>query len=320
LGREIRELVASSGSELDLRLVAGEPEKAGTLTSAGDEPALMLGLDADSCSGVGIMLLAGSEASSRKALEFWDREPGKAVIDVTYVAEKRPEARLRAPLVEPETAIAGAAVQVIAHPAAIALALFFRRLHSRFPTRRSVVQVFAPASEHGNAGVEELQQQGISLFSFKSMPKAVFDAQLGFNLLARYGEQAPTPLEQTEARIERHLASLLALPGEGFGVPLPSLRVIQASVFHGYNFSVWAEFEQNPGVAALESALASEWIDVRETGTEPPTSLSQAGERGIAVGAVAKDRNNPSAAWFWVVADNLRLSADNALEAARRIV
>ncbi len=45
-------------------------------------------------------------------------------------------------------------------------------------------------------GVEELQQQTVSLLSFKSLPKAVFDNQLSFNLLARYGEEAPRPLER----------------------------------------------------------------------------------------------------------------------------
>ena len=34
-----------------------------------------------------------------------------------------------------------------------------------------------------------------------------------------------------EARIERHLASLLALTGQA---PMPSLRLIQAPVFHGH--------------------------------------------------------------------------------------
>ena len=34
-----------------------------------------------------------------------------------------------------------------------------------------MIQIFAPASEHGTAGVEELQQQTVSLLSFKSLPQ-----------------------------------------------------------------------------------------------------------------------------------------------------
>jgi aspartate-semialdehyde dehydrogenase len=214
----------------------------------------------------------------------------------------------------------GAGLYVIAHPAAIALALFLRRLQAYEPLRRVVVQVMAPASEHGTKGVEELQQQTVSLLSFKSLPQAVFDTQAGFNLLARYGAGAPVPLEDTGQRIERHLATLLAVPGEGEGAPMPSLRLLQAPVFHGYSFSVWVEFESNPGVEAVEQALASPLIEIRGEDFEPPTNVSQAGQTGIAVGAIEPDRNDAEACWFWVVADNIRLPADNAVELARRLV
>src|SRR5262249_44875286 len=154
-------------------------------------------------------------------------------------------ARLRAPSVEvPDVDEDRGEVHVIAHPAAIAIAMFLRRLHRNDPVDRAVIQVFAPASEHGTKGVEELQQQTVRLLSFKALPKAVFDSQLGFSLLARYGSEAPVALEESEMRIERHLASLLALEGEGEGAPMPSLRLIQTPVFHGYTFSAWVEFAE----------------------------------------------------------------------------
>jgi aspartate-semialdehyde dehydrogenase len=37
------------------------------------------------------------------------------------------------------------------------------------------------------------------------------------------------------------------------------------------------------------------------------------------VGAIALDRNNPEACWFWLVADNLRLTAENAVALARQL-
>jgi aspartate-semialdehyde dehydrogenase len=319
LGREIRDVAATSEPGIDLRLIAAEEGRVGTLTVVGDEPALAGGLDAGSLAGMDAVLLAGSEAASRKALELADLEPGPAIVDLTYAAEERPDARLRAPAVESQSGDAGG-VQVIAHPAAIALALFLRRLQMHDPMRRAVIQIFVPASEHGMKGIEELQQQTVSLLSFKSLPKAVFDAQLGFSLLARYGEEAPAPLERVEIGIERHLATLLELPGEGAGAPMPSLRLIQAPVFHGYSVSAWVEFEENPGIDALESGLACEWIDVRGAEFEPPTNVGQAGQGGIAVGAIAEDRNQPGACWFWVVADNLRLVAENAVAVVRQLI
>jgi aspartate-semialdehyde dehydrogenase len=212
------------------------------------------------------------------------------------------------------------AVHVIAHPAAIAIALFLRRLHAQDEIRRAIIQVFAPASERGANAVEELQEQTVNLLSFKTLPRAVFDTQLGFNLLARYGEEAPVALEESELRIERHLATLLDLPGEGEGAPMPSLRLIQAPVFHGYSISAWVEFESNPGIEALESSLSSPSIDVRSGEFEPPTNVGQAGQGGIAVGAIAADRNAADACWFWIVADNVRLMAENAVAVAQQIL
>ena len=325
LGREVRDVVATMAPELDLRLIAAEEEELGILTRVGDEPAVVGGLDAASLAGARAVILAGSAESSLKALDLASAEDIGAVIDLTFAAEERPEARLRAPLVE---SLAGegshrrgdGGIHVMAHPAAIALALFLRRLQANDPIRRSVVQILAPASEHGAAGVEELQQQTVSLLSFKSLPRAVFDAQLAFNLLARKGDEAPVALEDAELRIERHLATLLDLPGPGEGAPMCSLRVIQAPVFHGYSFSAWVEYTNTPDMEALESSLSIDSIEVRGGDFEPPTNVGHAGQSGIAVGAITPDRNHPEAAWLWFVADNVRLAAENAVAVARQLV
>ena len=318
LGREIRDIATTSTPELDLRLIAADQEKPGTLTRYGDEPAVVEEFAPENLTGAGVLFLAGSPESSRKALELSDGSA--AIVDLTYTTEERPDARLRAPSVETEAEPEPGAVHVIAHPAAIALALFLRRLQAQDPIRRAVVQILAPASEHGAAGVEELQNQTVSLLSFKKLPHAVFDTQLGFTLLARYGEQAPASLEDSELRIERHLATLLALPGDGADPPMPSLRLIQAPVFHGYSFSVWVQFESNPGIEVLESSLLAGAVEVRGMEVEPPNNVGQAGQSGIAVGAIAPDRNDPEACWFWLVADNLRLMAENAVAVARELV
>lgn len=319
LGREIRDIVATSSPGFDLRLIAADDEEPGRLTRVGDELAAVVALNAVNLADAGAILLAGSRDFSRKALPL----AASPVIDLTFVTEERPEARLRAPIIEEEAQQApdtAGNIHLIAHPAAIALALFLRRLQAHDSIRSSVIQIFAPASEHGMPGVEELQQQTVSLLSFKDMPRAVFDTQLSFNLLAKYGEEAPHSLEDAELRIERHLATLLALPGDGEGAPMPSLRLIQAPVFHGYSFSAWVEFDGNPGVEAIESGLSAPHIEVRSAEFEPPTNVGQAGQSGITVGAITADRNNPEACWFWIVTDNFRLAAENAVAVARQIL
>ena len=319
LGREVRDVAATSRPGFTLRLIAAGEEEPNRLTRQGDEAAIVSELTVDNLAGAGAIVLAGPAESSHRALELCGGTP---VIDLTGALEDRADARLRAPAVESdaEPEMGAGEVHVVAHPAAIALALFLRRLHADFPIRRAVVEVLLPASERGAAGVEELQQQTVNLLSFKSLPKAVFDAQIGFNLLARYGEEAPVSLEDTELRIERHLATLLALAGDGEGAPLPSLRAVQAPVFHGCSISAWVEFESSPGIDVLEETLATGLIEVRGQDVEAPTNVGCAGQSGIAVGAITPDRNNAEACWFWLVSDNLRLAAENAVALARQLV
>src|SRR5258708_23263343 len=45
--------------------------------------------------------------------------------------------------------------------------------------------------------------------------------------------------------------------------PIPSIRLIQAPVFHGHSISLWVEFEENPGASEIERVLSSDLIDVR---------------------------------------------------------
>ena len=311
MGREVRDLVAEGGLPVDLKLITEDAEKAGLLTEQGGEPAVIWGLQEQALRDAQVVFLAGSGESTQKVLEL--RADAPVLIDLTHAAEDHPRSFIRAPFVEaagfrgPEDAL-----QSIAHPGAIAIAMVLRQLHAQFAIKRSVIHVFEPASERGTPGVEELQQQTVSLLSFKGMPKKIFDHQLSFNMLAQYGEDAPVSLESAELRIERHLATLLSR-GAAAPAPMPSLRLIQAPVFHGYSLSFWVEFENNPGAEALETALASERIDVRQADLEPPTSAGMAGQNGIAAGAVAMDRNVPQACWLWLAADNLRLAAENAV-------
>jgi aspartate-semialdehyde dehydrogenase len=315
LGRELRDVLGQSNLGFDVRLIAAPDEEVGKITESGGEPAVLLKLQRDAFEGAGVVLLACSPATAREVAALKLPAP---TVDLTYGLEEAPSARLRAPMIEPyDFRVAPDAAQIVAHPAAIALAVLLGRIHPAFPIARSIVHVFEPASERGLPGIEEMQQQAVNLLSFKPLPKQVFDTQVSYTMLARWGEEAPVALEDVEARIERHLASLLANSG---GAPVPSLRLIQASVFHGYTFSIWMEFETNPGVAALEQILNQPPIDLRGAGMEPPNNVGAAGQDGVAVGAIEADRNNARAVWLWMAADNLRLAAENALAVVKEVL
>jgi aspartate-semialdehyde dehydrogenase len=315
LGREIREVFSESSIGAQMRLVAEEGEAAGTLTDLDGAAAFLERFDPAEMEDAAVIVLAGSPESYRKMA---DQGVSGVIVDLTYAAEDAPGARIRAPLVEEdgnEPDLSGP--RVIAHPAAIAIRLLLGRLHRAYPIARSVIHVFAPASERGTPGVEELQQQTVALLSLHQLPKKVFDAQLSFNMLAQLGEEAAHPLLETEERIERHLATLLDRPE---APPMPSLKLVQAPVFHGYSFSLWVEFEESPTAPEIEDALGGESIEVRSESEEPPTNAGVAGQSGISVGVIAPDRNEANAMWIWMVADNLRLAAENAAMVVKEIL
>jgi aspartate-semialdehyde dehydrogenase len=315
LGREIRDVFGETALGQQLHLVAAETEEAGTLTEIAGSAAFLSKLEPEEVEDAAVLILAGSSESSKEAI---DANPSGVVIDLTYATENDPQARVRAPMVEDEEYESDhTGPQVVAHPAAIAIAAILRRLHTAWPIQRAIVQIFEPASERGTPGIEELQQQAVSLLSLKPLPQKVYGTQLSFAMLSQYGTAAPLPLHEIEERIERHLASLLERMD---GVPMPSLRLIQAPVFHGYSFSFWIEFEDSVTASDLEETMNSEPLDVRTADFEPPNNVGVAGQNGIAVGAIAPDRNSGNAFWLWAATDNLRLSAENAALIAGEIV
>jgi len=313
VAREIRELLGESKPAPRVELISAVVDNATMLAKDEDEPVVMSPLSAESLAGSRAAFLAGSPASSRRAVKM-NPSDGPVLIDLTGALEDQPSARLRAPSAEAARPEASA-IQVIAHPAAIALAKLLSELARVGTIRRAIVHVFEPASERGQRGLDELQQQTVATLSFQKLKTDVYDAQASFNLLARYGEEASEPLDSIEQRLERHLASLLAAYPS---IPMPSLRLIQAPVFHGHSFSIWIEFDENPGVESITRHLNAAGIDVRPD--DPPTNAGIAGVSGLAVGAIAQDHNQSRACWLWMVADNLRLAAENAVAVAKELL
>jgi len=321
LGREVVDVLGSANLPAHVKVVSTveqEESRRKILKEREGEAVFLPALRPGELAGSRVVLLAGTAESPAKVVEAAQAEANPPVlVDLTGALEDYPAARLRAPMVETAPQPPAAPIYVIAHPAATALALFLKQLATAGHIRRVVALVFEPASERGKKGLDELQQQTVGLLSFQKLQTRVFDTQVSFNMLPRYGADAVTSLADVEAAVERHLATLLASDPR---IPMPSLRVVHAPVFHGYSFSVWVEFENRPAAAALGGALAAARIEVRGDEEEPPSNVGAAGQSGITVGGIAPDPNDPRACWFWIVADNLRIATENAVEVAREIL
>jgi len=300
LGADVRDLLRERFPHVRVKLAGSQEEDTAILTEVGGEAVVLTGLDEEALAAADLVIFAGSADSARRAHQLLQQaEAEPALIDLSFGLEDRPEARLRAPFAEPPSGLAPARLQIVAHPAAILTATIVRALESISPVARTVVHLLVPASEFGRPGVDELQRQTMQLLSFQPLPQTIFGAQLSFNLMAG-------SLHETEQRVERHVATLLSA---GSPILLPSFRLTQAGVMHGYSAQIWVEFHDK--VEALGRALQDEGLDVWPDA--PPTAVGVAGQSGIALGAIEPDRNNRRAFWIWAVADNYRLSAENAM-------
>ncbi len=302
LGKEIHEL---AGDRYRLRVLGGEEEDIAVIAQIEDETTVLERLDKKSLADADLVILTAASAAICKQAIKWAPK-GVPVIDAKGLLDETPGARLYRPDGEKSKLL------VIPTSAAQVLADCLLTLQSVQAVGRSVVNILEPASEWGQAGVAELQGQAISLLSFKPVLGKIFDAQVAFNLLSAYGEEATVSLQEKEARIERHLASLLAARN---GPQLPSIRLTSAPVFHGSSMSLWVEFEAAPNREKVEVALAKAGVDLRDASLEPPHNVGIAQQNGYAAGSIRVDRNNPKALWLWLVADNVRIVASAAVAA-----
>jgi aspartate-semialdehyde dehydrogenase len=192
----------------------------------------------------------------------------------------------------------------------VTLALLLLRARKAGPVRSSVATIFEPVSEQGRRGMDELHEQTVSLLSFQSLPTEVFDSQVAFNMVDRYGRSSSRKLEAAERRIGHHLRKLL-----GDKIPLPAMMLSQAPVFHAHTFSIYLETE--PGVSAekLVAALGGEHVQMAHGPDDPPSNVNVAGKDEI-MAAVRRDQAHENGFWIWAAVDNLRLAALTATDCA----
>jgi aspartate-semialdehyde dehydrogenase len=313
-GKELKEVLEErSFPAVDIRLL-DDDESLGQLERVQDEVAIVQPVTAEQLKNVDFTFFASEHNFTRTHWKM-ARSAGSAIVDLSYGLEKEASVPVRAPWIEREL---GQQAQLnldsnavmIAHPAALTLALLLLRARKAGPIRRAVATVFEPVSEQGRRGMDELHEQTVNLLSFQQMPTAVFDSQVAFNMIGRYGPAAAQSLEAIERRISGHLAALL-----GGHAPLPALMLLEAPVFHAHTFSVYIELEQNIPASDFAKALKGEHVQIATAPDDAPSNVNVAGKDEVLV-AVRRDPAHENGIWIWAAVDNLRLAAITAVDCA----
>ena len=317
-GRELKEVLSDRNfPSTDIRLLDDE-ESLGQLQAVGEEPTFIQSVLPEHLENVDFTFFASDESYTRDTWKL-ARTAGSDIIDLSYALERESGVLLRAPWVERELGAPAKidfndAPVVVAHPAAVVLGLLLLRAQKAGNIARSIVTVLEPASEHGRRGMDELHEQTVNLLSFQQLPKGVFDAQVAFNIVDRYGEHATPALATVEERIQRHFRSIV----QG-RVLVPSLMLLQAPIFHGHAFSLYLELESAAQNEELVAAVSGEHVDVLQGAEESPSNVNAAGQEQIQV-FVRRDAQNPRGFWLFAATDNLRVAALSAVECAESMI
>ena len=313
-GKELKDVLEERNfPAMEIKLL-DDDESLGQLERVQDEVALVQPVGRDELAQMDFTFFASEEDFTRKKWKL-AREAGSAIVDMSYALENEPNVPICAPWVERELGrhtqftLESSSI-VTAHPAAVVLALLLLRARKAGEVRTSVASVFEPVSEQGRRGMDELHEQTVNLLSFQQMPTGVFDSQVAFNMLDRYGRSSARPLHNTERRIGNHLRRLL-----GEHAPMPALALLQAPVFHAHTFSIYLELARNVSVGDFARSLAGEHVQIAQAPEDSPSNVNVAGKDEIQV-AVHRDSVHENGFWLWAAVDNLRLAALTAADCA----
>jgi aspartate-semialdehyde dehydrogenase len=322
-GKQLNEALAESSFASAEFLLMDDQEALGQLEAVGDEMTFIQPITPDSLERIDFTFFCGSAELSRRHWQAAQRA-GSSIVDLSAGLEGQAGVLVCAPWLQEamgETAVASAPnlhtpAIVSAHPAALVLALLLERLQRAGAIRQVSVTVLEPASEYGKPALDELHQQTVSLLSFQSIPTQLYDVQVAFNTVAAFGENAKISLAESEARVRRHYALL-----SGGRLPQLSLQLIHAPVFHGHTFSISVEYERQVTLEQIEATLSAPHMEVVLGDADAPGNLNSIGDEDIAV-RVRFDEEGLAQSrrvWLWASADNLELSALNAVECAQEL-
>jgi aspartate-semialdehyde dehydrogenase len=316
LGAELKSLLEESRfAASDFRLV-DEETVAGMLTEAGGEPAVIQPVEEDSFSRAWIVFFAGSSEFTGRNLDLAGRS-GARIVDLS--GESAGHADTQTWLSKPNDPV-GASLQkdsklfaVPSAPAEIIARLAFALASFKLASLTAVA--FQPISASaGKSGIEELEAQTGQLLSFHPLGKEVFDAQVAFTMLDRFGQASRHNLQLSLEILRKEIQSLLPKDAHA-----PAVQLLHAPVYYGTTVTVCASVNPSADASAITKSCAAAGFSVT-TATAAPSNISPAGETALQLAQPQPDPANPGTWWFWAAADNLRLPAANAVKLAEKLL
>jgi aspartate-semialdehyde dehydrogenase len=314
LGIELKSLLEEGRfAASDLRLV-DEESAAGQLTETGGEPALIQTVEEDSFSKAWVVFFTGSRTFTRSNLAL--AKSGSArIIDLSGELAGSPGVQTWLPKFPGQPAKPGGELFAVPSAHAEIVGRLAAAL-ADLPLVALSATAFQPVSDAGKPAIEELESQTGQLLSFQPLGKSVFDSQIAFNLLDRFGASSPHNLAGSTERVRKEVQALCAAS------PVrPAVQVLHAPVFYGAGVSAGVTLKPGSTTSASELVrrlAAAGFIVTAEDAA--PSNVSVAGEAAPYIAPSHADLPGTHTWWFWAAADNLRVPATNAVKLAENFL
>jgi len=286
LGKELREALGRRpGLGLEARLLSADEEEIGTVTEAAGAATFVDRFDPDLLGDEAVVFFCGEIQSDRPLLAAMPPGPLSVLLSRgagtgdgrVEVAGEGIDTPTSGPVVSPHAAVVG-------------LVHLLRALAPLHP-REALVTAIQPASQYGQAGIEELFGETRGILAFSGARKhPVFGRQLAFNLL-------PAPEEEGETLGGQVAAAL------GTGAPDCRVRLLQGSAFHGVALSVELGFAKPVVVRDVSGLLAADPAVETVRASKRLGPIDASASEKILVGDVRAEADGR--VWIWAVLDNL---------------
>ena len=294
LGVEIKDQLAASGVPRDAVTLFDLKEVAGVLTEYGDEARVFAETVSENLLTHSLICFCSDGKTATESLDAI-LASGKVGIDCTQAWSDDPRAFAWIPGVSAPPARNDQRAIVIPSAACLMLGTTLAAL-GKLGEQVSVT-IFLPASDLGEAGLQELSQQSIAVLNLEEVDTAIFGRQLAFDLWPTAGLR-----DETQKVLVNELGKL--------GFVAPPIQIVRAPVFHGLAMSLYV-----PDVDASEVSTALFDANVvvgNEDGVQIDSPLLVTGTPGLHAISVRPDHHG---AWVWLTIDNFHARAAAAVEA-----
>lgn len=307
MGKELREMIESSAFPVGKLTLMETEEYAGLLQEFAGEIQITQIISPQTLAATDIAFFACSPEILRAYQASGSPFP-ELTIDLTGA---RSEGTLFLDGVSDPALIRETGYFISPHPASIAIARLLAQLAKRFRVAEATATVLLPASERGPAAVDELQEQTVALLNFHEVERRVYGGQLAFNVLSE-AEEAGRVEDCIRAQVRALLKDVS-----------PSFRVVahQAPVFHSHAVSLFVRLAEAATAEEVRNCVAANRANLQLDGDAEKTSpVSVIGTDVVHIGRFFQETQDPHSFFFWLVADNMRVAAQNALRIAESIV